>query len=234
MMVALKVRRSTIAAQSRGSVRVLLQPVNASLEAIALLLRLRRSRGLPRPAAGCGHSGRPHRGDRLLAPHGQGPVRRHAAGSGPIGTHVDTHADAGAALSVGIAHSVGDPAHRAGCDQRSCWSHPARCGRPTSTRRRPSRWPGHVALTGSADQSATHWTPFLDAPSSTARVVQAAFGNRSVLGRGHRSRVCSRATTARSTRSTAPTAGFRKGDVRTACARQQQPRDRSHEAPRGR
>lgn len=37
MRVALKVSRTTIAAQGRGSVNVFDQPVNASLEAIAML-----------------------------------------------------------------------------------------------------------------------------------------------------------------------------------------------------
>ena len=43
MMVPLKVRRSTIAAQRRGSVKVLVQPQNDSLEAIATAGRSSRS-----------------------------------------------------------------------------------------------------------------------------------------------------------------------------------------------
>jgi len=43
MMVPLNVSRSTIAAQSRGSVKVLVQPENDSLEAIAIELFTSRS-----------------------------------------------------------------------------------------------------------------------------------------------------------------------------------------------
>ena len=43
MMVPLKVRRSTMAAQSRGSVKVLVQPAKDSLEAIATLFFSSRS-----------------------------------------------------------------------------------------------------------------------------------------------------------------------------------------------
>lgn len=54
MMVPLKVRRSTIAAQSRGSVKVLVQPANDSFEAMATLffssrpVSTRKSNSAPR------------------------------------------------------------------------------------------------------------------------------------------------------------------------------------------
>ncbi len=58
MMWPLKVRRSTMAAQSRGSVNVFVQPENGSLEAIAMLffssrsVRTSNSSGSPQGSVG--------------------------------------------------------------------------------------------------------------------------------------------------------------------------------------